>query len=45
MNPLPDGERVALPPPSEAPNGGQPDQVAFVFNFFDELKRLTRSAR
>jgi eukaryotic-like serine/threonine-protein kinase len=40
----PDGERVALAPASEAPNGGQPEQAVFVFNFFDELKRLTRSS-
>ncbi len=41
----PDGERVALAPASEAPNGGKQDQAVFVFNFFDELKRLTRSTR
>jgi len=38
----PDGERVAVAPASEAPNGGRQDQAVFVFNFFDELKRLTR---
>ncbi len=40
----PDGERVALAPASEAPNAGRQDQAVFVFNFFDELKRLTRSS-
>jgi serine/threonine protein kinase/Tol biopolymer transport system component len=40
----PDGERVALAPASEAPNSGKQDQAVFVFNFFDELKRLTRSS-
>jgi serine/threonine-protein kinase len=40
----PDGERVALAPASEAPNGGHQEQAVFVFNFFDELKRLTRSS-
>jgi len=38
----PDGERVAVAPASEAPNGGRQDQAVFVFDFFDELKRLTR---
>lgn len=41
----PDGERVGLAPASEAPNTGRQDQVVFVFNFVDELKRLMRSSR
>jgi eukaryotic-like serine/threonine-protein kinase len=37
----PDGERVALAPAAESPNGGKRDQAVFVFNFFDELRRLS----
>jgi eukaryotic-like serine/threonine-protein kinase len=39
----PDGERVAVAPdPAEA--GGQRNQVAFVFNFFEELRRIAAGA-
>ena len=36
----PDGERVALRL-SEDESGAGPDSVVVVFNFFDELRRLT----
>jgi hypothetical protein len=41
----PDGERVALAPAAEAPNIGTQDRAVFVFNFFDELNRLTIASR
>ena len=41
----PDGERVALAPAAESPNGGKQDHAVFVFNFFDELQRLAPSKR
>ena len=36
----PDGERFALAPAAQAPGGGKQDHVTFIFNFFDELRRL-----
>jgi serine/threonine-protein kinase len=36
----PDGERVALAPASRTPGRSNPDGVVFVFNFFDELRRI-----
>ena len=41
----PDGERVALAPAAEAPNGARPDKAVFVFNFFDELRRISAAAK
>jgi serine/threonine-protein kinase len=39
----PDGERLAAPPLRTEPP--QPDKLAFVFNFFDELKQRARVSR
>ena len=36
----PDGERFALAPVEQAPSGAKQDQVIFIFNFFDELRRI-----
>ena len=41
----PDGERVAIAPVSESQNRGNQDKVVFVFNFFDELRRIAPAAR
>ena len=41
----PDGERVALAPAPRIPGRSNPDSVVFVFNFFDELRRITNSPR
>ena len=41
----PDGERVALAPAAESPNGGKQDHAVFVFNFFDELQRLAPTSK
>jgi serine/threonine-protein kinase len=40
----PDGERVALAPAPRTLGRSNPDSVVFVFNFFDELRRITTSA-
>jgi hypothetical protein len=34
-----DGDRVALAPAAQAP-GTKQDHVTFLFNFFDELRRI-----
>jgi Tol biopolymer transport system component len=36
----PDGERFALMPALQAPVGAKLDKVVFIFNFFDELRRI-----
>ena len=36
----PDGDRFALPPVPEGQVEGKQDKVVFLFNFFDELRRL-----
>ena len=36
----PDGERLALAPAPRTPGRSNPDSVVFVFNFFDELRRI-----
>ena len=36
----PDGERLGLRPASQTPGTGKQDHVTFIFNFFDELRRL-----
>jgi hypothetical protein len=36
----PDGERFALAPSAQAPVGAPLDQMVFILNFFDELRRL-----
>ena len=36
----PDGKRVAIASGGVLRNTGEPDKVVFVFNFFDELRRL-----
>jgi hypothetical protein len=41
----PDGERVALAPAAESPTGGRQDRAVFVFNFFDELRRLSPTSK
>ena len=37
----PDGLRVALAPDAGIPGRSRPDSVVFIFNFFDELRRLS----
>jgi serine/threonine protein kinase/Tol biopolymer transport system component len=41
----PDGERVALEPAPETPTTAKQDKLVFVFNFFDELRRLAPTTR
>ena len=41
----PDGERFALAPAVQTPGGGKQDHVTFIFNFFDELRRLAPTGR
>ena len=36
----PDGERFALAPVAQTPSGAKQDHVTFIFNFFDELRRI-----
>ena len=36
----PDGERIALVPAAQTQNGTKQDHVTFIFNFFDELRRI-----
>lgn len=36
----PDGERFAIAPDLQAPGGATQDKVVFIFNFFDELRRI-----
>ena len=36
----PDGERFALAPATQTPIGAKLDKVVFIFNFFDELRRI-----
>ena len=36
----PDGERFAIAPGLQAPGGATEDKVVFIFNFFDELRRI-----
>jgi len=36
----PDGERFAIGPDVQAPSGAKQDTVVFIFNFFDELRRI-----
>ena len=38
----PDGLRIAAPPMQTAEN--RPDKLAFLFNFFEELKRLASTS-
>ena len=40
----PDGERVALEPVPDTPAAAKQDKVVFIFNFFDELRRLAPPA-
>jgi Tol biopolymer transport system component len=37
----PDGERFAIAAPAPLRDGARPDHLTFVFNFFEELRRLT----
>jgi serine/threonine-protein kinase len=39
----PDGERFAIGPDVQAPSGAKQDKVVFVFNFFDELRRIAQA--
>jgi Tol biopolymer transport system component len=43
----PDGERfaIAFPPAPPMPGGGRLDKVVFIFNFFDELRRIAPSTK
>ena len=41
----PDGDRFALAATSEAEAEGKQDKVVFVFNFFDELRRIAPPAK
>ena len=36
----PDGERFAIAPAAQTPGDAKQDKVVFVFNFFDELRRI-----
>ena len=36
----PDGERFALAAVPDAPSSATQDKVVFIFNFFDELRRI-----
>ena len=38
----PDGERFAIGPDLQAPGGTKQDKVVFIFNFFDELRRIAQ---
>ena len=40
----PDGDRMALAARTDSPQGKQ-DKVVFIFNFFDELRRLAPTGR
>jgi serine/threonine-protein kinase len=40
-----DGERFALAPSAQAPVGAPLDKVVFIFNFFDELRRIAPVTR
>ena len=40
----PDGDRVAVAPAPEAQPAAKQDKVVFIFNFFDELRRLAPTA-
>ena len=37
----PDGVRVALAPDARTPGRSRPDSVVFIFNFFEELRRIS----
>ena len=41
----PDGERFALAPSAQAPVGAPLDKVVFIFNFFEELRRVAPVTR
>ena len=41
----PDGDRLALAAAPDAQTVVKQDRVVFIFNFFDELRRLAPSAK
>jgi hypothetical protein len=41
----PDGERFALATASQTPIGAKLDKVVFIFNFFDELRRIAPATK
>ena len=41
----PDGERFALAPAAQTPIGAKQDKVVFIFNFFDELRRIAPATK
>jgi Protein kinase domain/WD40-like Beta Propeller Repeat len=41
----PDGERFALAPDAQMPAAAKQDKVVFIFNFFDELRRIAPATR
>ena len=41
----PDGERFALQPAAQTQAAAKQDKVVFIFNFFDELRRLAPVTR
>jgi Tol biopolymer transport system component len=41
----PDGERFALAPFTEAQTAAKQDKLVFIFNFFDELRRIAPGAK
>ena len=41
----PDGERLAIRPAIVAPGSAKQDHVTFIFNFFDELRRIAPATR
>jgi hypothetical protein len=36
----PDGDRFAVAPATQSPPGTRDNKVTFIFNFFDELRRI-----
>jgi hypothetical protein len=41
----PDGERFALLPAAQTPGGTRQDHVTFIFNFFEELRRVAPATK
>lgn len=41
----PDGARFAIAAPAQTRDGARPDHLTFVFNLFDELRRLTAAVK
>lgn len=41
----PDGERFAVAVAAQTPSGTKQDKVVFIFNFFDELRRIAPATK